>query len=349
MSSVGEDGEPDFGGVPIRHVPALMERLHELIEADRRTLEAQRAIIAGTAEQPSARSSAVPAKGDTLAGLMALWEAHRKPSPRTRVEARTAVARFERVNGPLPYAAVTDEHARRFKADLLGDAGLKNATRQKLWGMLRALLNTAVDDRLLDANPFARVKLRLDDDSAARETLTQQDLAALFAALADGEEWWIARIGLYTGARLGEICQLTKADLVTVEGVPCLHIREDAEAGKRVKNRGSVRKVPLHRQLVADGILEWIAAREGDALFTVGSHAASKRLNRRMRAAGLGGGKVFHSLRHTFKSAARRCMDAEWHDRLTGHSHRTVGETYGDYDLRTLKEKMDRVAFGVET
>ena len=41
--------------------------------------------------------------------------------------------------------------------------------------------------------------------------------------------------------------------------------------------------------------------------------------------------------RHTFKTAARRCMGAEWHDRLTGHAHRTVGETYGDYDLRTSR------------
>jgi integrase len=68
-----------------------------------------------------------------------------------------------------------------------------------------------------------------------------------------------------------------------------------------------------------------------------------------MRAAGLGADKPFHALRHTFKSAARRVMDAEWHDRLTGHAHRTVGETYGDYDLRTLGEKIDRIAFGVET
>jgi hypothetical protein len=42
-------------------------------------------------------------------------------------------------------------------------------------------------------------------------------------------------------------------------------------------------------------------------------------------------------------------MDAEWHDRLTGHAHRNVGETYGDYDLRTMKEKIDLVSFGVET
>ena len=199
VSSIGEDGEPDFGSIPVRFVPALMERLHELIEADRRTLEAQRAIIAGTAEQAPAGSGAEPAKGDTLAGLMALWEAHRKPAPRSRIEVRTAVGRFERVVGRLPYGAITDEHARRLKADLLADAGLKNATRQKLWGMLRALLNTAVDDGLLDANPFARVKLRLDDDSAAREVLTRQDLAALFGSVRDAEEWWLFRIGLYTG------------------------------------------------------------------------------------------------------------------------------------------------------
>ena len=119
--------------------------------------------------------------------------------------------------------------------------------------------------------------------------------------------------------------------------------------GKRVKNCGSVRKVPLHRQLIADGILEWIAAREGEALFTMASPVASKRLNRRMRAAGLGPDKPFHALRHTFKTAARRVMGAEWHDRITGHAHRTVGETYGEYDLRTLKEKMDLIRFGVET
>jgi integrase len=131
--------------------------------------------------------------------------------------------------------------------------------------------------------------------------------------------------------------------------VPFLQFREDAASGLRVKNRGSVRKVPLHQQLLADGLLEWTAGRDGDALFTMASTVASKRLNRRMRAAGLGPDKPFHALRHTFKSAARRVTGAEWHARITGHAHRTVGETYGDYDLRTLKEKVDLIWFGFET
>ena len=73
---------------------------------------------------------------------------------------------------------------------------------------------------------------------------------------------------------------------------------------------------------------------------------------RKIRQAQLGSeseGKVFHSLRHTFKGVARRHMDTEWHDRLTGHASKSVGQTYGDYDLRTLKQKIDLIAFGIET
>jgi integrase len=44
----------------------------------------------------------------------------------------------------------------------------------------------------------------------------------------------------------------------------------------------------------------------GDPISTIDSAPGSKRLNRRMRDAGLGASKVFHSLRHTFKGMRRR-------------------------------------------
>lgn len=152
--------------------------------------------------------------------------------------------------------------------------------------MLRALLNVAVEDGLLAANPFSRVKLRLDDDSETRETLTRGDLEKLFASLPRGEDWWLARIALYTGARLGEVHQLAAEDVVRIDGEAFLHIRPAPDAGKSVKTANSARKVPVHRQLVADGFLAWAEGR--DPLFSGTRAAASKRLNRRMRKAGLG-------------------------------------------------------------
>jgi integrase len=342
-----EDDSASLAGIPARHASTLKEMLEGLLEADRRSLEAQRAMVAGV-QGPDTRTPVAMAAKASLTQLSAVWLAQRKPAVSSQADMRTAISRFEAVAGPLPYSEITDEHARRFKSDLIGDAKLKNGTRKKLWGMLRALLNVAVDVGLLAGNPFVRVKLKLDDDADSREDPTCDDLRAVFSKLPP-EEWWIARIGLYTGARLGEICPLTKSDLVTVDGVLCLHIREDAAAGRSVKNRGSIRKVPVHQQLIADGLLDWVHSRLGERIFSIDSAPASKRLNRRMRNAGLGDGKVFHSFRHNFKTMARKHMAPEWHDRITGHAAKSVGQTYGSYDLRTMKEKIDLMRFGVET
>jgi integrase len=164
--------------------------------------------------------------------------------------------------------------------------------------------------------------------------------------LEDKEEWWLTRFALYTGARLGEICQLEREDIRKEEGHWEIHIKDDPDANKSVKTRNSIRRVPIHKQLIADGFLDWIKPKKG-RLFGMSSRVASKRLNRRIKSAGIEGkGKVLHSFRHTFKTAAREVMGQEFHDKLTGHASQSVGQTYGQY--RKLKEQIDKVAFGIE-
>jgi integrase len=340
-----EDDHATLTGVPARHIEAAKAFLAERLEADRRSLEAQMTAIAGTSGDKRAVGLA-SAEAASLTALSTRWKAQRRPKPTTQNDMRTSIRRFETVNGPLGYRDITVDHARRFKDNLINDAKIKGATKARLWSLLRALLTIAVDDQLMPANPLAQIKVKFEDDAVTRETLTKADLATLFGKT-DGEDWWMFRLGLYTGARLGEICQLTKADLVTIDGTLCLHIREDAEAGRSVKTKGSIRKVPVHQQLLADGFAEW-AKGCPDRLFGGNPHATSKRVLRRMRAAGLLPPKVFHSLRHTFKGRAREVMDDSWHDRITGHAAKTIGQTYGGYDLRAMKEKIDLVTFGIE-
>jgi integrase len=131
--------------------------------------------------------------------------------------------------------------------------------------------------------------------------------------------------------------------------VAYLRIRADQAKGQRVKNRGSVRDVPLHRQLLADGFVAWARSRPGERLFSLSSAVASKRLLRRFAKMGLGEGKVVHSLRHTFKTAARGVMGQEWHDALTGHAGASVSNGYGRFPVPALKAKIDLIAFGIET
>jgi integrase len=131
--------------------------------------------------------------------------------------------------------------------------------------------------------------------------------------------------------------------------VAYLRIRADQVKGQRVKNRGSVRDVPLHRQLLADGFVAWARSRPGERLFSLSSAVASKRLLRRFAKMGLSEGKVVHSLRHTFKTAARGVMGQEWHDALTGHAGASVSNGYGRFPVPALKAKIDLIAFGIET
>jgi integrase len=40
--------------------------------------------------------------------------------------------------------------------------------------------------------------------------------------------FWIPLIGLYSGMRLNEICQMDVADIQTIEGITCFQVRADA-------------------------------------------------------------------------------------------------------------------------
>jgi len=57
--------------------------------------------------------------------------------------------------------------------------------------------------------------------------------------------YWLMPLGLLTGARLGELCQLYLKDFVEHNGVPCIEI-SDEEEGQRVKNQNAKRLVPIH-------------------------------------------------------------------------------------------------------
>lgn len=79
--------------------------------------------------------------------------------------------------------------------------------------------------------------------------------------------FWLPHLGLYTGARVNELCQLNPVvDILKDEtsGVWYLNITEQSEAAenvkKRVKTKSSRRKVPVHSQLIAMGFLAYVDA-----------------------------------------------------------------------------------------
>lgn len=135
--------------------------------------------------------------------------------------------------------------------------------------------------------------------------------------------FWLPALGLYTGARINEICQLNPAEDIkqdSATGIYYLSITDEGEAGegvdKSVKTGSSKRIVPIHGQLIAAGFLTYVERikREGSKLLFPAweprngkaSANAGKWFTRHLESIGLRdetqGARLsgFHSFRHTF-------------------------------------------------
>ena len=143
-----------------------------------------------------------------------------------------------------------------------------------------SLFAFAVASEWIDRNPAeqlpggngGRDRRRPDEQ---REPVSDNDLALIvgssaFASLRgaeprDRELFWAILLLAYTGARRGEVAQALVEDIKQDEGVWFLRIEEceEAEKEKRIKSAAARRSIPLHPDLIALGLLDYLgAARE---------------------------------------------------------------------------------------
>jgi len=268
-----------------------------------------------------------------------------------------------RVSGQLRNATLPD--LVKWAARNKGAKRISVGTVNKILTALQALATWAYDNGLIPedtpwTNPFSR--MLLEDKPSDREPWTPEDLRGLFASpvFSAGERprggggdaaYWLPLLGLYTGARLGELAPLTVRDIVTEDetGITAIKFSEIEEEGRRLKTISSRRVVPIHPKLVDLGFLAFILARQREAgadarLFpaltrgpkgSYGDHW-SKWFGRYIRSIGITNPtSVFHSFQHGFKDALRAVgVSEEVHDALTGHAGTGgVGRRYGAKDM----------------
>jgi integrase len=185
------------------------------------------------------------------------------------------------------------------------------------------------------------------------------DVKRIFSAKRKpGADTWLPLLGLWTGARLEELGGLRVEDVKQEGSIPYIFIR--ATDGRRLKNKGSERRVPSHPALISAGFLDYVTERRraGDTLLFPELRADAhgkrtrmwgKRFARHVRlVCGVTDKRKasFHSLRHSFVDAARAVMIEEHRHTITGHSGGGVGRMYGtSVPLSVLAESMARVRF----
>jgi integrase len=191
-------------------------------------------------------------------------------------------------------------------------------------------------------------------------------------------QFWLPVLGLYTGGRLNELCQLDTEDVSKIEpeGIWTISMMDDEldrPLPKSLKNQSSRRILPIHSELIRMGFLAFVeqAAKEGrEKLFSDGltynpkkgwgsnathffcrfpsaSTSASgyffKCGIRERDAEGKTDGKNFHSFRHTFTDLARESGEEAYLvlPDLTGHSRGSEGQVarYGN-GFSQLKKRL---------
>lgn len=173
-------------------------------------------------------------------------------------------------------------------------------------------------------------------------------------------------IALFTGARLGEICQLDSSDVRSVDGIDCIVVSLRSLVGstdKQLKTTASDRLIPVHPVLIDCGFPAFAEAKRkaGETkLFgdietgSTGSRPVtfSKWFTQFFSAAGARRPRTsFHSFRHNFRDEIRAAridhgiamLLGGW---VTGYSRTSVSENYGSgHRVEALSEAICRLRF----
>jgi integrase len=244
------------------------------------------------------------------------WLRDRKLADRTR-ERSESVMRLHILPtfGAGTVADVTTARVRSWRGKLLA-AGVGEPTVVKAYQLLRALMNTAVDDELIRRNP-CRIKGADRYDVPERPVLSVAEVFAVADAIAPRYRLLVL-LAAFTTLRFGELAALRRRD-IDLDGLTVSVRRSQAELqdgrlfDKAPKSAAGVRALSFPAELVDDvkRHLEQFAAPGRDGHVFVGPQGGQlRRSNFRddwvsaRKAAGVTSELHFHDLRHTGNTLA---------------------------------------------
>lgn len=311
---------------------------------------------------------------------------------------RALISQFKTALSTLP----ADLHLarRRTKASTLADLiarthGEPRMTERRAAAYVAKvgeMFKWAVREGLMGENPAAGATVRqrrVRREQDERAAFTDGNLSLIFSAswfktgrgerTADGRHWgfqphmyWLPLLALYAGGRLNELAQLHVSDVrQTGGGTWYLDFNLEAadkieEPDKRLKTVNSTRCVPLHRELLGLGFIDYVQALKAHGFARVFPElrfdrvkgygkAAGQWFNERFLGQKLGiernGMQTFHSFRHNFTTALTQLdppLGEFTINQLTGHER---GESMSarryakDASPDVLIEHVNRLSF----
>lgn len=366
--------------------PGAVDALRMSLEAHRRAWRDRVQRDAGeaiaTPEMPRAPASAEGAQKQAthrLEDVFNKWKASGdNPTDATVRKKRVAVRLYEEFTQDAPIESLTPEQGGEFAGWLLTKCKAEKTAKDHL-DNVKSLLNKATKAGglgWLAENPWAghRVKVRKQN---IRKPWTSENLVKLFESplflryelpatrsAGGAAAYWVPLLGIYTGARQSELCQLRVADIEAMADGWALHITCEAASDEEgltetgTKTQESVRRIPVPRALVELGFIDYVndTKQAGHVVLfpdvvrapdrPAGEYFSDWFLIYR-RAQGVDKRWVdFHAFRHT---AATRLIDAGVSDSvadyLSGHASDKRGSARRYKHMQDLRAQQDKLTY----
>ena len=268
--------------------------------------------------------------------------------------------------------ALTRDLSLKEAIQIEGVEKLSGKTINGYLGNYRTLFKWAVDNKYLDENPFENVSVEHKRKPIAerRQAYSQAALSKVYSTLCSGEieresYKWAVLVGVFTGARLAEICQMEIADIQEHDGVLCFSINSTANGQgnfKQLKSDAATRLIPIHSNLRDLGFGDYVRSvrnKHGNASrlfpdFTYQKNTGyTKNFGRwynETLMARLGiksSSHIFHGLRHTMNTRLLQAgVEPSVVAMLLGHARSGVQAQYfaDGYKPHQLAEALERFA-----
>lgn len=294
--------------------------------------------------------------------LFEAWAAEKEFALKTRYSWERIIAKLTTHLGHDDAARITDLDMIGWK-DALVVSGLAPKTIANHLTVIKSFFRWASKNKRIATNPAADVEYRAKSDPAtARQSYSNDDARRILSAAQrekQAHKRWVPWLAAFTGARCDELCGAMAADVRAEDGVNIIRIDPvTREEGGSVKNRSSIRSVPLHPALVAEGFLDYVASLpKGGPLFPkvtpdrFGKRGGngSKTIGRWVREkVGITDTRKApnHSWRHRFADQCKKVsIPRELRFAIEGHATGDVGDSYGSegYPLKVLAEAIAKL------
>ncbi|MBO8254467.1 MULTISPECIES: tyrosine-type recombinase/integrase [Providencia] len=153
--------------------------------------------------------------------------------------------------------------------------------------------------------------------------------------------WWLLQVLYYTGMRVTECIQLTELDYIYIidkeKKIACISVND--KNSKRIKNSSSIRNIPIHKDLLQNGIMDVKPVFPWKVHNSVSNAVANlfKKINEKHSP---------HDYRYAMSDRLRDISDLPDHVRfnILGHSSKTITDRIyrGKEPILLMKEAIDR-------